>query len=403
MPIAPAVILGNRPAGRIRPELDGLREALRELGNPQSAYPSILIVGTNGKGSTAVMLEAILRAHGLKTGLFTSPHLIRVEERVRLNGVAATERELSRVLAPLDAFPDLTYFETVTAAALTLFAEARVDVVVLEAGMGGSWDATRVAGSAVAGLTNVGTDHRRWLGSSRSEIARDKGRALQAAERTVIGADVSGEIRDALGVPGAVAARSIVSCDDIGGGQVRLGWGGVDISLPMPLPGKFQYDNLQLAVALALQAVAMGWVTALDPGTVRGCLKGLTWPGRLSRHLVADREVLVDCAHNLEAARALADHLAGLDSRYNLLFSCLSDKPVDAMAALLRPHVGKVAVCQLEDERAMPLERLIEAFPGAIAAGSPREGLDALRDPVVAAGSLRLAGALLALSQEVEA
>jgi dihydrofolate synthase/folylpolyglutamate synthase len=186
--------------------LDGLREALRELGNPQSAYPSILIVGTNGKGSTAVMLEAILRAHGLKTGLFTSPHLIRVEERVRLNGVAATQRELSRVLAPLDAFPDLTYFETVTAAALTLFAEARVDVAVLEAGMGGSWDATRVAGSAVAGLTNVGTDHRNWLGSSRAEIARDKGRALQVAERAVIGADVSGEIRDALGAPGAVAA-----------------------------------------------------------------------------------------------------------------------------------------------------------------------------------------------------
>jgi dihydrofolate synthase/folylpolyglutamate synthase len=383
--------------------LDGLREALRELGNPQDRYPSILIVGTNGKGSTAVMLEAILRAHGLKTGLFTSPHLIRVEERVRLNGVAATQRELSRVLAPLDAFPDLTYFETVTAAALTLFAEARVDVAVLEAGMGGSWDATRVAGSAVAGLTNVGTDHRNWLGSSRAEIARDKGRALQVAERAVIGADVSGEIRDALGAPGAVAARSIVSCDDIGGGQVRLGWGGVDVSLPMPLPGKFQFDNLQLAVALALQAVAMGWVTALDPGTVRGCLRGLQWPGRLSRHLVAGREVLVDCAHNLEAARALANHLAGLDSRHNLLFSCLSDKPVDAMAALLCPHVGQIAVCQLKDDRAMPLERLVDAFPEAIAAGSPREGIDALRDPVVAAGSLRLAGALLALSQEVDA
>jgi dihydrofolate synthase/folylpolyglutamate synthase len=349
------------------------------------------------------MLEAILRAHGLTTGLFTSPHVIRVEERVRLNGVAATERELSRALAPLDAFPDLTYFETVTAAALTLFAEARVDVAVLEAGMGGSWDATRLAGSAVAGLTNVGTDHRSWLGSSRAEIARDKGRALQAADRAIIGADVSEGLGAALGAPNAVAAQSIVSREDIGDGQVRLGWDGIHTSLAVPFPGKFQHDNLQLAVALALQAVAMGWLGALDPGTVRGCLRGLHWPGRLSRHLVAGREVLVDCAHNLEAARALAEHLAGLDSRYNLLFSCLSDKPVDTMAASLRPYVGEVAVCQLEDERAMPLERLIEAFPGAIAVGSPREGLGALRDPVVAAGSLRLAGALLALSQEVVA
>jgi dihydrofolate synthase/folylpolyglutamate synthase len=402
MPIAPAVILQNRRPGRIRPELDGLREVLGELGNPQSAYPSILIVGTNGKGSTAVMLEAILRAHGLTTGLFTSPHLIRVEERVRLNGVAATQRELSRALTPLDAFPDLTYFETVTAAALTLFAEARVDVAVLEAGMGGSWDATRLAGSAVAGLTNVGTDHRNWLGASRAEIARDKGRALQAAERAIIGSDVSEDLRDALGAPDAVAAQAIVSCEDIGDGMVRLGWDGVHTSLPVPFPGGFQHGNLQLAVALALQAVAMGWLAALDPDTLRECLRGLYWPGRLSRHLVSGREVLVDCAHNLEAARALAEHLAGLDSRYNLLFSCLSDKPVDTMAALLRPHVGEVAVCQLEDERAMPLDSLIEAFPGAIAAASPREGLEALRDPVVAAGSLRLAGALLALSQEVD-
>lgn len=403
MPVAPAVTLRNRRAGRIRPELDGLREVLGMLGDPQKSFPSILIVGTNGKGSTAIMLEALLRAHGLTTGLFTSPHLIRVEERVRINGSPVTGRELSRALALLDAYPDLTYFETVTAAAFQLFRDAGVKAAVLEAGMGGSWDATRLAESAVAGLTNVGTDHRDWLGSSRAEIARDKGRALQAAERAVVGGGVFDDLRDALGAPDAVSAQSIVSCEDIGDGQVRLGWDDVDISLQVPFPGKFQNDNLHLAVALAVQAAEMGWITSLDPGTVRECLRNVRWPGRLSRHLLAGREVLVDCAHNIEAARALSEHLAGLDVRYNLLFSCLSDKPVDAMAAVLRPQVGEIAVCELEDERAMPLERLIAAFPGAITAGSPREGLEVLRDPVVVAGSLRLAGAVLALLEEVDA
>ncbi len=402
MSIASAVTLRGRRASRIHPELDGLREVLERFGNPQGAYPSILIVGTNGKGSTAIMLDAILRAHGLTTGLFTSPHLIRVEERVRVNGVPVTERELSRTLAPLDAFPDLTYFETVTAAALTLFAESRVDVAILEAGMGGSWDATRLAESAVAGLTNVGTDHRDWLGSSRAEIARDKGRALVAADRAVIGDGVSRDLRDAVDAPAAVPALSLVHREDLGDGRLKLKWNGKAVSVDLPLPGDFQADNAQLAVALALQAVDLGWIPALDHTVVREALRGVRWPGRLSRHLVGGREVLVDCAHNLESASALADYLAGLDRRYNLLFSCLDDKPVEEMAALLRPRVGEVAVCPLVDERAMPLDRLARAFPGSMRAGTALEGIGAIPDPIVAAGSLRLAGEILTHSEEVE-
>ncbi|MCU0233834.1 MAG: Mur ligase family protein [Thermoanaerobaculales bacterium] len=397
MSVAPALSLAGRPAGRIRPALDGLARALAALDDPQRGLRSMLVVGTNGKGSTAAMAEAILRGHGLRTGLYTSPHLVRVEERVRLGGRAVEPAVLAAQLGRLDAFPDLTYFEALTAAAFAIFAAAGVEVAVLEAGMGGSWDATRLADSAIAGLTNVGTDHRAWLGEDRPAIARDKGRALAAASWAVLGPGVQADIVAELGAPSAVDAAGLARCTSLGGGTVRCGWGAVDTELRLPLAGSHQLDNLQLALALCVQAVAAGWLEALAPEVVAAAIAGLRWPGRLSRHRVAGREVLVDCAHNLEGAEALAAHLAGLDHRCNLLFSCLDDKPLEAMAAVLRPLVDRVAVCELADERAMPLARLQAAFPGARVAATPGAALALLPEPVLAAGSLRLAGALLAV------
>jgi len=163
----------------------------------------------------------------------------------------------------------------------------------------------------------------------------------------------------------------------------------------MPLRGRFQHANLQLALALARQAVAAGWLSELDPQRVLEGLHDLRWPGRLSTHRVAGREVLLDCAHNLEAARALAQYLDDIDRRYNLVFSCLDDKPVDEMAAVLRPSVADVAVCPLADERAMPVERLVAAFAGAKVGETPLGCLEQLGDPVLAAGSIRLVGELL--------
>ncbi len=401
MSVAPALILSRRPAGRIRPQLDGLRQALAVLGDPQESFRSILVVGTNGKGSTAAMLEAVLRAHGVATGLYTSPHLIRVEERVQLGGRPVSETELGRRLALLEGFTDLTYFETLTAAAFEVFADAGIELAVLEAGMGGSWDATRLAGSAIAGLTNIGSDHRRWLGDDRGEIARDKGRALGAAERAVIGRGVDRGLLADLGAPDAVPADSLVDCVRGPGGQVRLQWDDREVIAEMPLRGRFQRDNLQLALALARQAVAAGWLSELDPERVREGLGNVHWPGRLSMHRVAGREVLVDCAHNLEAASALTRYLDGLDHRYNLVFSCLDDKPLDKMAEVLRPSVAEIAVCPLADERAMPVDRLLAAFPGAKVGETPLGCLERLGDPVLAAGSIRLVGQLLAHEDHV--
>lgn len=396
MSVAPALILSRRQAGRIRPQLDGLRRALTVIGDPQEGLRSILVVGTNGKGSTAAMLAAVLSAHGVATGLYTSPHLIRVEERVQLDGRPVSSAELGRRLAMLDRFADLTYFETLTAAAFEIFSDAGVEVAVLEAGMGGSWDATRLADSAIVGLTNVGSDHRRWLGDDRRAIARDKGRALAAAERAVVGREVDRDLLADLSAPDAIPVGSLVDCVGGPGGRVRLRWDGKEVTAEMPLPGSFQRDNLQLALALAQQAAEAGWLSQLDPQRVLEGLGKLRWPGRLSTHRVAGREVLVDCAHNLEAARALAHFLGDVDRRFNLVFSCLDDKPVGEMAAILRPCVAEIAVCSLADERAMPVEDLVAAFPGAKVDDTPLECLKQLGDPVLAAGSIRLVGQLLA-------
>ena len=341
------------------------------------------------------MLAAVLSAHGVATGLYTSPHLIRVEERVQLDGRPVSAAELGRRLALLDRFADLTYFETLTAAAFEIFSDAGVEVAVLEAGMGGSWDATRLAGSAIVGLTNVGSDHRRWLGDDRRTIARDKGRALAAAERAVVSREVDLELLADLGSPDAVAADSLVDCIEGPDGGVSLRWNDKEVISEMPLRGRFQHANLQLALALARQAVEAGWLSQLDPQSVLEGLHNLRWPGRLSTHRVAGREVLLDCAHNLEAVRALAHFLDDVGRRYNLVFSCLDDKPVDEMAAVLRPSVAEIAVCPLADERAMPVDRLLAAFAGAMVGETPLACLEQLGDPVLATGSIRLVGELL--------
>jgi dihydrofolate synthase/folylpolyglutamate synthase len=400
--LLPLRLAARRP-GRVRPQLETLQAVLGELGDPQRGLRSILVVGTNGKGSTAAMLEAMLSSHGLVTGLYTSPHLVRVEERVRIGGRPLDTTELERHLAPLDSYPELTFFETLTAAALLAFADAGVECAVLEAGMGGRWDATRAAASEIAGLTNVGSDHAGWLGSSLAERARDKGEALAAARSAVIGPQLDPDLLPEVGAPRARAAAELVRLEWLAGGRVRAGWEGGAVELPLPLEGDHQFFNLHLALALARCAAEIGWIESLEAGRVVRALQRLSWPGRLSTHRVFGRRVLVDCAHNAEGARALADHLAEQPMLYHLLFSCLEDKPVEEMARVLRPHVGNVAICPLEDERTASIERLQEAFPEARCASSVGEACQMLPAPVLAAGSVRLVGELLSHTDRGEA
>ncbi len=384
-----------RAPGRIHPSFDRAAEALESLWRPQSAYPSILVLGTNGKGSTAAMLAAILQAHGLSVGLYTSPHMVRVQERISINGAAVAGVELDRILERLDHFPDLSFFETLTIAAFMLFAEAGVDVAILEAGIGGRWDATRLADPVIAGLTNVGTDHARWLGSGREAIAVEKGAGLGAATFPVVGPGVDASLEALLGAPHAHHAGAMAGVEQLPQARLRLSWGAEHVDISSPLAGAHQLTNLHLALALAVAAVEVGILPGLRPDAVRRGLANTTWPGRLSWLCVAGRRVLVDGAHNLEAAQALADHLAGLQQRPDLIFSCLDDKPAAAMLELLRPVVGRLFLIELEDERAASLADLRRAAPWATPVESLEVALNIARDPVVAAGSLRLAGRLM--------
>lgn len=392
--LLPPLLISRRP-GLIHPSLENVRIAAGRLGNPQAAFASARIAGTNGKGSTAAMLAALLDAHGLRTGLYTSPHLVRVEERIQIAGEPIATADLERILERLEPERELSFFETLTLAAFVAFAEADIDVAVLEVGLGGRWDATTVAPSSVAGLTNIGTDHSQWLGATRSEIAREKAAALDGAEIAVLGPQVE------TGLITGVTARRLIRAADLAGstpsaaGLVDVRWGDGFLTVPLPLPGVHQAANLHLALALASALAETGVTLPLQRQAVRRGLEAVSWPGRLSRHRLAGREVILDGAHNLEAAGALAAHLAATGTRHDLLFSCLEDKPVEAMARSLGPLADRVAVFPLDDPRAAPLERLAAAFPGARRAPSAAAGLDLLGDPVLATGSLRVVGELL--------
>jgi len=399
MPTILPLRLRNRRPGRIRPELGPIRDALARLGDPQVACPSILIVGSNGKGSTSAILEAILESHGVSTGLTTSPHLVSVEERIRIGGRPIDRVSLERHLESLARDEDLTFFETITGAAFLAFAEAGVDVAVLEAGMGGSWDATRVAASTIVGITNVGSDHAAWLGEDVLDRARDKGAPLRSASQAVMGSGLAPELHSALGAPHAVPACELMEVTVLDDDRLLIAWDDISVEAPSPLAGGHQIANVHLALALARCAEAEGLLVELSPEAVVRGLARVHWPGRLSEHTIGGRKILVDAAHNFEGAEALAAYLSRCPERYNLLFSCLDDKDVEAMAGVLEPVVGEIAVCQLEDERAMAVDRVAAAFSNTVLAPDPTAALDCLPDPVVAAGSLRLVGALLELAE----
>lgn len=387
-----------RQPGRIRPDLERLGHALKRLGHPQRSFKSLQVVGTNGKGSTAAVLERLLRAAEIRTGLMTSPHLIRVNERIQVNGLPIGDDELLDLLQRLQAFPDLTYFETITAAAFLYFAETGVEIAVLEAGMGGRWDASSLGESAIAGLTNVGTDHLHWLGPDRRAIAGDKGAALQRASIGVYGPQVEDWIVAELALDHARKAgdRLRLAAGDTPGRMRAERAGRETVHFEMPFAGDHQIANVHLAMELAEACTDLGWIEPLSARAVARAVEETRWPGRLSRIRIRNRPVLIDGAHNQEAMQALVTYLRHQPERYNLVFSCLKDKDVQGLASLLRPVVGSVAVCPLDDPHAMGMDALLQAFPGARACAAPVDALDCLDDPILATGSLRLVGALMA-------
>ncbi len=398
----PEAILAPRLEQRIVPGLERTATALEAFGHPERAFPSVVIVGTNGKGSTAAFLASLLRAHGLSVGLYTSPHLVRLSERIRIDGVPVDDGRLARLLLDLERFPELSFFETLTVAAMLEFAARRVDVAVLEAGLGGRWDAVNVVEPAVSLLTNVGTDHQAWLGPNRLAIAAEKAAALRGREALVGRWDdeIEAAVR-ALAAPSdrLCLASERADVEDAAGG-IRFRIAGTAGTATVPLAGAHQRDNLRLALA-ALAALHDQGMVAADAEAIRRGIESTHWPGRLQWVEIRGRRLLLDGAHNREAAEALAraldDGVAG--TAPHLLFSCLADKPLAAMAELLRPRTAGVTVMPLSGPRAVPVEVLAGAFPGAATASGTAAAVAMVPAdrPVLVTGSVRLVGEVLAL------
>jgi len=382
---------------RIRPGLRRTRALLDALGSPDRSFRPVLVGGTNGKGSTAAALSAILSHAGVRTGLYTSPHLVRVTERIRLGDADVSEALLDDALAlvaaasgPGERGP--TYFEALTVAALELFRRARVEVALIEVGIGGRLDATNVVEPDLSVLTNVGADHLEILGPSLADVAREKAGIFRGGLPALVGTE--GTAPDAKAVLHAEAARLGVRLLEV---PPSDRWSGV-----FPLPGAHQRQNVALAVAAA-RALA-----PLDDAAIAAGLARTRWRGRLERVTRRGRRTLIlDGAHNADGAEALGRWLdaEGLSGRVDLLFGVLSDKDLPGIAGPLCARARRIVLTAPPSPRAIPPDALKERLGAAAAetASSPEAALARLEAqgpgaaPVLVAGSLYLVGEVIRL------
>lgn len=353
-----ARLLERAPEHRMAPRLHAVRRAVEVLGEPQRAAPVIHLTGTNGKTSTARMIEALLLAHDLRVGRYTSPHLSRVTERISVDGAPVGDETFVRVfgeIAPYLAFVDaelaergeqrLTYFETVTVLAFAVFADAPVDVVVLEVGIGGSWDATNVADAEVSVVTPIDLDHTDMLGETLEEIAREKSGILKPAGFLVSSAqnsEAAGVLLERareLGVPfrfGGVEFGVESRATAVGGQVLTVqGLAGRYPDLLLPLFGAHQAENAATAVA-AVEAFLGGGEKALDVDLVRTGLGAVESPGRLELARKSP-PVVLDAAHNPHGLTASAAALkeAFNFGKLNLVVGVLQEKDAEAMLRVL--------------------------------------------------------------------
>lgn len=386
------------------------------LGRPERQFTSILIAGTNGKGSTAALLQSILTAAGYRTGRYTSPHIRFLEERIQVDGRPIAPDELASVVARVaDASQTLTeptFFEAITASAFAFFADCEVDAAVLEVGMGGRWDATNIAPAAISVITPIGFDHERFLGDSIAAIASEKAAIIKEARPVVIGELVP----EALEVVADEARRKNAELIRARDGseihvleltenvqRVRLttpecDYGNVDL----PLVGEHQLDNLVLAVR-----VAELLEPELTAEQVREGVRSTKWLGRLER-IEGAPTLLLDAAHNVMAAEQLARFLKA-HPRENrvLLFGVMKDKRVHEMLAQLLPHVSHFVATRPEMSRARGPEPLAsfarDRGTPAEAIASSEGALTRARELAGPTGEVVVAGSIFLLGEIVEA
>jgi dihydrofolate synthase/folylpolyglutamate synthase len=381
------------------------------LGRPERKVRSVLVAGTNGKGSAAATLAAIAAEAGKKTGLYTSPHLIDVTERIRLgpDDIAAGELDdvLGEVFAAADRAPEVpvTYFEAMTAAAFSAFARRNLDLAVLEVGLGGRFDATNVAPASVSVVTSISLDHVEELGGTVAAIAAEKAGIFRAGKPALVESPlepVREAFRNAARNVGAhlhemeVETRLTGVEPTLESTLFRLATPVRDYALETPLLGAHQARNAATAVRAA---------ELLEPDlsaeTITRGLASVRWPGRLERFRVRGATVLLDGCHNADGALALRRFLSEVRVAPDLVFGAMADKDVEAMAAALGPAVTRIRLVPAASARAASPEELARRFADARPDAAPAKSLDAAMEEllvrptsetIIIAGSLYLVG-----------
>ena len=410
----------------------GLRNTerlLAALGNPQEQFPSVQIAGTNGKGSTAIMLDSICWQAGVRTGLFTSPHLIRITERIRINGEEISPSSFARftnevksaaeellVRGELETLP--TFFEHVTAIALLAFREARIELAILETGLGGRLDSTTAAGAEVVGITQIAMDHEEYLGHTLRDIAAEKAAIIRPGVAAVV-APQSDEARDVIqrraeqvGVTPIFAEDSEypqVTSSAPQGGPMRVTFKTnfetyEDVCLG--LRGRHQIENATTAIALAEGLRARGAPISRE-AVIRG-LEQARHPGRLE---LWDGEppILFDGAHNPAAAEGLRAYLDEfVSSPVTMVFGAMRDKALSEMAAALFPAAHILILTEIDNPRAARIDLLESVVPGELdrakihLARSPEQALQLAKELTMSPGLICVTGSLYLVGRTQE-
>lgn len=336
---------------------------LRALGDPHKEFPAVQIAGTNGKGSTAVMVDAICREAGIRTGLFTSPHLISITERISVDGKQVSEADFARFTTQvkeiaeelvkhgtLAALP--TFFEQVTAIALLAFREARVELAILETGLGGRLDSTTAAGANIVAITPVAMDHEEYLGHSLAEIAAEKAAIIRPGVTAIIGPQTE-EVMDVV----------VRRCELIGV-KPRFVEPKSYENISIGLRGRHQITNAATAIALAEALRERGF--AVSPEAITKGVENARHPGRLELWS-GPPQILFDGAHNPAAARALRDYLDELvDEPITMIFGAMRDKALNEMAAILFPIANVLIFTEIDNPRAASLDMIKLALPESL-------------------------------------
>ena len=421
-------------------DLAYVRELLSGLGNPERRFPSVLIAGTNGKGSTAATLASILRAGGYKTGLYSSPHLVSINERIRVNGEEISDVEFEEIYQRVELMAEHllrqrklpwhpSFFEMLTAMAFEYFASVAVDIAVLEVGMGGRLDATNVVDPLVSVIADVALDHQKYLGNTIGEIAREKAGIIR--EKGVVvtlpqhpeANDVTGNVileKNARGVsatkyvppvsPGAFDYLAGRVTPALGRNRYPLSVMGEEIVVDSPLPGRHQYRNVALAIATAEELAPFGF--KVTPQQIARGIRETHWPGRFQviapSAATCDREIVLDVAHNPAGAWALRSALSENfpERPVTLVFGAMADKAIAEMAQILFPVAEQVVVAHVNNPRAATTAELLEAGtrtgaqlyaePSVASAIEKAVELTAAPGVIVVTGSIFLVGEAMA-------